>query len=350
MIWILVCFIPLLIPFFLKHFFNHQYTWGEVAICCFVTVIISCTTIYTNMYAEMADKEVLNGKVTSKSQETVSCRHSYSCNCYNSCRPKGGCTRICSTCYEHSKDYDWNVYSTIGTFTIDTIDRQGVKEPPRYTEVNVNEPVAKTHYYLNYVKGAKNSLFNMKKYAGSGLNKLPQYPITVYDYYKLRRTIDDNVGVQDKEQYNQMLSDMLKDVGNSKQVNVVLVFTKQDQLYAEKLRTAWLSGKKNDIVVVVGVSNYPTIKWVNVFSWSKNPMLNISMRDDIISLGNVSPDNLRNVIQSNIVKHYVRKPMEEYAYLKNSIEPSTFSIVLAFILSMLFSIGFSYYAVKNEIV
>ena len=351
MIWIIVCFIPLLLPFILKKYYYHEYSWKEVAICCVVSVTIALITIYSNTYYEMADMEVLNGKVTSKQKETVSCRHSYSCRCHTVCSGSKtrSCHRSCSTCYEHNKDYDYNIYTTIGNFTINAIDRQGVKEPPRYSQVIVEDPVAKTNYYLNYVKGAKNSLFNMKRYSGDSLIGLPEYPINIYDYYKINRIVVDNTIIPDSVKYNTMLSETLKDVGNAKQVNVVLVFTKRDRLFAEKLRTKWLNGKKNDIVIIISTSTYPKIDYVEVFSWSKNPMLNISMRDDIVALKDISPTTVMPVIQHNIQKHYIRRPMGDYAYLKNSVEPSFFAIMSAFIITLVFSIVFSVFAIKKDI-
>src|SRR4051812_22989724 len=66
-----------------------------------------------SIFGQTMDEEVWNGHVTSKEQVRVSCSHSYSCNCRQSCTSsgKGGqsCTTVCDTCYEHSNDYDWDL-------------------------------------------------------------------------------------------------------------------------------------------------------------------------------------------------------------------------------------------------
>ena len=41
---------------------------------------------------------------------------------------------------EHDYDIDWDVKTTLGTFTISRIDRQGLSEPARWTSVKVGDP------------------------------------------------------------------------------------------------------------------------------------------------------------------------------------------------------------------
>lgn len=115
MIWILVCIVPLLIPFFLKYK-NPNYSWKELLICCCASVLLSVGIICLSTYYGMIDTQILSGRVTDKIKESVSCEHSYSCNCIRTCNGKS-CSTHCSTCYEHSNDYDYNIHSTIGTFT-----------------------------------------------------------------------------------------------------------------------------------------------------------------------------------------------------------------------------------------
>ncbi len=345
MIWILVCIVPLLIPFFLKYK-NPNYSWKELLICCCASVLLSIGVICLSTYYGMIDTQILSGRVTDKIKESVSCEHSYSCNCIRTCNGKS-CSTHCSTCYEHSNDYDYNIHSTIGTFTINRIDRQGNHEPPRFTLVKKEDAVAKTDTYINYIKGAKNSLFNMKDYSDSSLVRLPEYPLEIYDYYKINRTIVDGVTIPDKSSYDDMLSELLKKLGETKQVNVVLVFTNQDRLFAEKLKTKWLNGKKNDTIIVIGTKDYPNIEWVYVFGWSNNQMLNIALRDDLIEHKVITVTGMRDSLTKNLNMYYSRKPMSDFEYLKNSSEPSMVVLTTAFILTMIFSIGFSYIAIKD---
>src|SRR5574342_424492 len=134
--------------------------FGLVVLACLIVAgssagIVSCANTH--------DVEVWNGVVTGKEQNTVSCSHSYQCNCRQSCTGSGknqSCTTVCDTCYEHSHDYDWDVYTSINdTITIDRVDRQGVNEPSLWTAVKMGEPVSVTHSYKNYIKASPGTLF-----------------------------------------------------------------------------------------------------------------------------------------------------------------------------------------------
>ncbi len=70
---------------------------GVVAL--FVGVALAC--VYEG---RTWDTEVWNGQVTEREHHTVSCSHSYECNCTTD---KDG-HRSCSTCYEHLYDVDWS--------------------------------------------------------------------------------------------------------------------------------------------------------------------------------------------------------------------------------------------------
>ena len=63
----------------------------------------------------------------------------------------------------------------------------------------------------------------MKDYSDSSLVRLPEYPLEIYDYYKINRTIVDGVTIPDKSSYDDMLSELLKKLGETKQVNVPIV-------------------------------------------------------------------------------------------------------------------------------
>src|SRR3989344_6721208 len=76
-------------------------------------------------YASTQDQEIWNGRVALKKQERVSCEHSYSCNPHPCNCDKNGCDTCWDTCYEHSYDFDWRVYTSNNeTVEIDRIDRQ----------------------------------------------------------------------------------------------------------------------------------------------------------------------------------------------------------------------------------
>lgn len=335
--------IPIVWGIFAKFGLHKTISWFEMFSMIAVTSVLITVVYWSGTYSQMYDQQVLNGHVTAKESTHVHCRHSYDCNCRNvvSCSGSGNsrsCSsmRVCDTCYEHSYDIDWDVHTTIGNWTIDTIDRQGLKEPPRWTIVKLSDPVSKTDSYVNYVKAVPESLFNVvpvikDRYKGM----LPNYPIGIYDYYKVDRFITNGVTVSDAALWNSDIAYMLGQIGASKQVNVIVIITSQkDSAYSKALQAAWIGGKKNDAVIVIGAPNYPKIEWVDVFAWSKNNIFNVQLRDDIFGAGEVKREVIVPLINKNMIKNYVRRPMAEFAYLKDQIEPPSWVIYLTIILSL----------------
>lgn len=303
---------------------------------------------WSGVYSQTSDTLVVNGQVTSKEMNRVSCRHDYQCNCRTRCSGSGknrSCSTVCDTCYEHSFDNDWDVHTTIGGYTISTIDRQGLKEPPRWTQVKKTDPVSRTEWYVNYVKAVPESLFNFNmKLLQDFKEGRPAYPLTIYDYYNIDRFITSGVAVIDASQWNKDLSLILGELGPSKQVNAVVVVTKQSNaMFAKAMQASWIGGKKNDVVVVIGAPEYPNVAWVEVFGWSKNALFNVQLRDDILAIGTVDRLKIVPAIRTNIVKSYVRKPMAEYEYLKDQIEPPMWVTILAIVLSIMSLGGMTYY-------
>lgn len=345
----LICIIPLLIPFVVKHYYPKDVSWKELTLSSVASCLIAVIVYYSSMYAELSDVQIISGQVIEKKSYDSSCNHSYKCPPCRTSSYKCGkstCYRtVCNTCYEHRFDRNWLIKSDIENFEIPRVDRQGLTEPPRFTQAYIGEPVASTMYYDNYVKGAKDSLFNLNQY--QDLGNMPIYPSEVFDYYKINRVV--NLGTNVKtEPYNQLIAEKLKTLGKAKEVNVVLVFSNQSYKDSLKLKTAWLGGKKNDVVVVIGLKD-ETLQWTNVFSWSKTPMVEVGIKTDLSELSSIEPNQVVNIITDNIQKHYVRREMKEFEYLKDSIEPSTTAIVIAIILSITISIGLSILSIKYDI-
>src|SRR5690349_13112667 len=72
-----------------------------MVLCQVVVAGVSAGICYSS---NTSDVEVINGFVTSKQQQRVSCSHSYSCRCHRVCSGSGKnrtCRQKCDTCYEH---------------------------------------------------------------------------------------------------------------------------------------------------------------------------------------------------------------------------------------------------------
>lgn len=338
--YILLLFIPAIIVMVgFKLYCHDTISWKQMIIQLVVPMVIVIFVMNVSRYSMLADTEILNGKVTGKKQEYRSCSHSYSCNCRTVTSGSGSnrsSSTVCDTCYEHSNDWDWEVYSTVGDFTIDRVDRRGVEEPSRWSIVKNDQPVAIEHDYVNYIQAAPDSLMHYTK-AKMYKGPLPRYP-SIYDYQYVNRVQSVGGTVPNLEAWNALLSRSLNDLGAQRQVNVNLIFTTKKPIFADALRAAWLGGKKNDVTVVIGTT-YPTIRWVRVFSWAKQDIINVALRNELLESKTLDPNRTIGIVTQNITRYYQRRPMADFAYLAEEAVPPTWTIIIALILSLAASVG-----------
>ena len=363
---------PLLLTTLGKIIWPSKISWKEYCLALPCSIVPVMLVYWLGSYSQYRDTELLNGEVTGKARETVSCSHSYSCNCRmeptvttdSNCRmeptvttdSKGNASvsyhQVCDTCYEHDHDYDWDVDTSLNhTIRIDRIDRQGIQEPPRWTRVYTGEPVALEHEYDNYVKAAADSLFHEAELTA---NKwpVPAYPIMVYDYYNVDRVISSGVKVSGAElqKWSRELSEDLKLLGPTRQANAVVLLTNVDNPnYVYAVKKSWQGAKKNDIVILIGAPNYPAISWVQVFSWSKNSMFDVSLRDDLSNLKTFDFEKVRACLKYDALKYFKRRSMKEFAYLKSEIDPPMWVLILAWSLSLGLPIGAVWYCYRKDI-
>lgn len=349
MIFLTFFIVPLLICI-VSWIFTNKISWKEVIAQLIVQALLTGTMVFIMLSSNMSDTEIWNGFVTEKKRLKVSCEHSYQCNCVNhtSCSGSGksrSCTttRICQTCYRHSYDVDWRVYNNINeTWNISRLDSQGLKEPPRWTSVNVGDPTSSKHSYDNYIKGSPDSLFKTGMQDSLYKEYLPPYPSNIYDYYNLDRLvlIGKSIPNIDKPKWDKSISKVSAELGSIKQVNLVVVVTDLPQDYFQVLNKHWLGGKKNDAIPVIGIDSELNILWVEVMSLS-NEEFKIHLRNNLLEDLKLDLDKNLGTIKKVVESHYIRRPMKDFEYLKSSIQPTMSQWVFGMILSILFSIGLS---------
>lgn len=340
--------IPMLIALLAFLFGGRYITWKEFLAQIAIQFVVIGGASYAIYQANLSDVEVLGGRITDKKREQVHCRHSYQCYCVSVSCGKNCRTNICQTCYHHSYDVDWEVKSTVGNFDIDTIDWQGVQEPPRWTKVVIGEPAARLHSYTNYIKASPDSLFrksgNLEKYKDS----IPNYPSLVYDYHRIDRLVQ--IGTTypvDATAWNKAIEEINADVGFAKQASVSVVLANKEEEFANAIEQKWLGGKKNDVIVAIGTDGY-TISWVKVLAWTYSEMLKIQIRDDVLNLKTLDRVKVLSVIKDDVTNLYIRKPMDDFKYLTSSITPTTGEYLFVLILGIVLSVGLSYFMFTND--
>jgi len=333
--------------------FPKRFNWLETGIMFGVSLLFGGILVAIVSWAAMSDIDILNGKVTGKEMERVSCSHSYECNCYTTTDSKGNSTRHCSTCYEHPYDQDWNVDTTVGEITIDRVDRQGLIEPRRWSSVMIGEPASRSERVTNYVLASPNSLFHNNEFSDDAAKWgkwLPAYHDT-YDYYRYDHVYNMGVPLKEVNAYNDGMAKMLRDLGASKQVNINVVFAPtDDREYKNALERHWLGGKKNDVIVVIGAKNYPKIDFADAFTFARsshNEMLALKLQEDIEAVGDLTKvDDVLNVINTDVAKNFNREHMSKYEYLKEDYVPSGWTLFwcgLFYLIVLIGMIAFFWY-------
>lgn len=343
----------LIIPLILKFVFPQRICWFEYLGHSLANLMISLFVYFLVMNASTMDWEIISGEVTSKSRETVSCSHSYSCNCREVVKKDSNGKRYkteeCDTCYRHKHDYDWMVYSNVGSSEISRIDSQGIKEPPRFSEVQVGDPYSDTRMFTNYFLATKDTLYRNE---GSLLELykpiLPKYP-SIEDYYKVNRVFTNGVSL-DTVTLNRLLNIKMKEWGTQKQANVLVAFVgeKFNQDYYHALKAYWIGGKKNDVVVVTQLDNTGKVTWSRVFARSESQVFDKSIEYDVGNMGQFDAQKFTDIIDKNIKERFKREKWDNYKYLLASYSPSWVAVIVGMLFSLGVNLGLGYAVYRGE--
>lgn len=298
------------------------------------------------------DVEIWNGRVASKSQMSGSCCHSYPCNPHPCmCDTKGMCSTCWDTCHEHSSDVVWSAVSTNNeTIYHNPCNPPGTRTPARWTAITKGEPTSFEHEYVNYIKANPGSILRRTGAANKFSGLIPSYP-RVFDHYRVNAFLFMQVKVPGdaKKTLNRKLRDVNADLGARKQLNIIVVVAKTDDLqYVEALRESWLGGKKNDLVVVIGARHFPEFSFVGTVTWSRSEEMRLAIRDRIMEMEIFNGQKILDIIRVEAGKKFVRQPMKEYEYLLANVEPPWWLLSLVFLVGLAVSIVLTVYFVKND--
>lgn len=347
-----------------KLWFKHEFTIGEMAVQAGITSVVMIGLTFASFHSQTYDTMIINGAVTKLNPQRESC------NMFWSDWPDGFCTnqhtrqvRDGQTCTTNNKGvrsctpkyktqyrsvYSWERRYFVTTdlpevYEISRVDAQGVNTPPRFAEIKIGDPVSTSVSYTNYIKGAASTLFNVK------YEDVPPiaYP-KIYDYYKARRVIYFGVPASFDfvKQWEGKLAELNTSIRKTK-ANVIIVVVDSTRDWAERLAQAWDAHNINDIVVVIGTQG-DTITWVDVRSWSSDELVDITIRDEILKIGNVDPDKINNIIYDSVVRYYKMQSMDDFEYLADDIPPPMWMYIIAAIVLLIISPAVTWWLANNE--
>ena len=341
-----------------RFLFKRSVTVKECVTQFAVTTMVILLVLVIGDWQSTADNELFHGEVVSKERKQDYFQTSYKCNCSCTSRDKqGNCTNeSCDTCYTDHYTVDWSLKTTLGPYRVDYIDRESksawsTPDPTEYLSAYTGQPFSKSRHYTNYFMLYKDSLFasNPKLQTYSKQLENSTYPCVTGYYVNLVY----NTGVRgiDTMKYNDLVRDYLKVAGSAKQANVILYFTPiLDQSFRYALEAKWVGGKKNDVIIIIGVDPAADLAkplkaaWVDTISMGKNignEMLQVVLREDLINADLSNPTATTEIIFKDINKHFHRKPMSSFKYIEESRQTPSGVILAAILLTLMLNIGFT---------
>lgn len=360
-------FIPsLLVVIFMKYRYSKDITGKELLIhmgICIVGALVALAVTYAVLYSKLSDVEIINGEVTGKyshieycNSQSSSCKHyTWHERCtYSAPDSKGNRTRSCESykVFDYLYEVDWYVVSTVGEFEIDRVNRQGTREPERYSIAKKGDPASSENLYINYLFADEYSLFATEpfdeSYSDEYKSKIPDYP-SVYDYYKVSHVVNTtNINV---DGYDTFIANTLRTMGEKKQVNIVVVlYDYKDTDFVEATLRKWRGGKKNDVIMFFGVDSDATIKQFSSTSFAKgmkNEALHSKMRMD--ALNEKMTLDMVKIQVDNTNTLFNRLENKEFEYMKYKMEPKKEIIILISIILLVISIFVGLYMRDNDL-
>lgn len=353
---LLYCLLPLVAwLIFAKVWLKHHFTVKELAAQGALTLVVLVALFTISDRAQNGATKIINGAVTELRPVKRSCPIGWvthldsHCTEYTSMSVKIGescstdekgnrsCTDVMQTQYNYH--YPWERRYFVSSdvpedFEIKRVDRQGRNTPPRFAQIRVGDPVAVEQFYRTYIKAASHSLFQAADVEPAEV----AYP-KVFDYYRANRVIDAGAGLNANTlaTWNRNLDALNRDL-RGKGANVILVLTKEPEIFSERLAKAWHAHNINDVVVVIGLAeDGQTIAWVDARSWSRQSLSDIAIEGGILDLRTLNPDAITAAVSEGVLASYQARDMSEFEYLKHEVSLPTITLILAFLVILVFT-------------
>ena len=328
-----------------------NFSLSEAGVQAVLSIALICGGFYAGKALEMSSVEFWTGSITGKDSRDGHYQTSYSCNCRESCSGSGSnrsCTETCDTCYTDHYTREWFLTTTLpGDIVTSSIDteirsrRNSFDSDSHWNDAFVGEACSQTNTYTNYVSAAESSLHHrsgeVERYAKMGV--LIDYP-QIHGHYHLNRVIAVGVDLPLLPKWLLGLDNYMKTLGAQKQINIFVVVVPDTlgEAYTDALEAHWRGANKNDTVVVIGIDKQSKdIGWVDTITWAKSSIYAVTLREEIIKVGNVragTHDDILAIINEATLKHYERRPMAEFEHLAKEIKPPTWVMVILIIIAV----------------
>ena len=353
--WVLL-FIALIFGLFRKLTNPLKFAWIELPVQLFVSfvVISALYVLFFSTAGNLSDTEIWNGYAyRAEYYEAWKEKVIYTVQVASGTDSKGNTTYRTETrtrIDHHSPS--WKVKTTIGDLAVDNrtyrnyVTKFGQEQKEdlfHFNQVSLGDgnmfftahqgikddklvPASVEKHYINYLK-ASDSIKKISGSLSSYQKWLLPYP-RIYNSQlgpiEINRVLDAKVNapLDWKTAVDKELDVALTTLGAERQVNVLVYLANtSDQGFAYALEEAWVKGKKNDVIVVIGATKFPKADFVYIMAWTEIEEFNIELRNNILGLTDLSdPQKLVKTITDQIRQPataggFVRRPMANLEYL-----------------------------------
>lgn len=219
-------------------------------------------------------------------------------------------------------------------------------------------PSSKKHHYVNYIKASHSVLkyYGQMKGYEEHLATYPDVYEGLFGPFYLDRVIDKDslVPAYWKTTVNNELCFHNSYLGPKKEVNILVYFTNQDPSFMYALHEAWCGGKKNDVVIIIGMQHFPQIEWVDVMSWTPHEAFKIKLRDKIQALTTMTDQDkfvqtVVNQIQAPGEDGFERLQMSSMEYLIADIDLPWWAYLVSPLVILLLYAPLLWWFFRNDI-
>lgn len=202
-------------------------------------------------------------------------------------------------------------------------------------------PTVTEHSYVNKIQGSR-SIHNYEE-VDQEKYELIDYPSTgVF-------TMPSIIGyrTEDADKADERLRFWNAKLGAKKQVRMWFILFNDKPLEAGLEQEAyWIGGNKNEIVVCIGIAR-GKVDWCHVFSWSKEEIVKINIRNYIASQNKLDLYDAVEYTAAQVDVGFVKRDFEEFDYI--DINMGGWAIFFVYLITILATCGVGAWAVLNDL-
>lgn len=373
--------IPILFAIVLFIFFRKQVVWWEYLILIVPSLIITTLVYYGMISSSTSDVEYYGDHVTEiryyedwNEWITETCTETYTdadgntqtrtYDCSHSEYHSEYWTQVTATGNElniSKKEYNrlsklWNTNKIFVDMRRDYYTNDGDMYRQEYdNNIFTSKTITTTHHYVNKIPNSY-SVFGFSKITEDDAKK-----IGLYDYPELVSN-KDNEGIFSSGSLDQSpflgYKPTKKELSTWKYINgvygpkyqiriFILYFYNQSPSIVQEQKSYWYGGNKNELIYCFGLDSITKkIQWVDAFSWSDKPTLEVNFRSFYSDKERVNLYELATWTQNSVPKMWHRKEFKDFDYI--DIQLTGNQMLWLFIIVMFVNLALSLFIIYNS--